>query len=134
MENNTENKTQDDAPRFRIEVETAYIEEQSIPENDHYVFTYTVTIHNSGKVGARLLGRHWVITDANGQVQEVLGEGVVGEKPFLRPGEDFRYTSGTALKTPVGSMQGSYQMRSELGEHFETPIAPFTLATPRALH
>ena len=120
--------------QIRIDVETAYIEAQSIPEKQHYVFSYTVTIRNKGMVAARLLGRHWIITDANGKVHEVMGEGVVGEKPFLRPGEDFRYTSGTALETPVGSMRGSYQMRSEEGEHFEAPIAPFTLAIPKSLH
>jgi len=120
--------------QIRIDVETAYIESQSIPEKHHYVFSYTVTIQNKGMIAARLLGRHWIITDANGKVQEVMGEGVVGEKPFLQPGEDFRYTSGTALETPVGSMRGSYQMRSEEGEHFEAPIAPFTLAIPKSLH
>ena len=117
-----------------VKVETSYIESQSAPEKNHYVFSYSVTIQNSGSVAARLLNRHWVITDANGKVQEVVGEGVVGQTPFLRPGEHFQYTSGTALETPVGSMQGSYQMRSEQGDHFDAPIAPFTLAIPRSLH
>ena len=117
-----------------VKVETSYIESQSAPERIHYVFSYSVTIHNAGSVAARLLNRHWVITDANGKVQEVVGEGVVGQTPFLRPGEHFQYTSGTALETPVGSMQGSYQMRSEQGDHFDAPIDPFTLAKPRSLH
>ena len=119
---------------INIQVETNYIESQSVPEENHYVFSYTITIRNEGGVAARLLNRHWIITDANGKVQEVIGEGVVGKQPFLRPGEDFSYTSGTALETPVGSMQGSYHMRGEDGRHFEAPIAPFSLATPRALH
>lgn len=120
--------------QIEVKVETSYIESQSAPEKNHYVFSYSVTIHNAGSVAARLLNRHWVITDANGKVQEVVGEGVVGQTPFLRPGEHFQYTSGTALETPVGSMQGSYQMRSEQGDHFDAPIAPFTLAIPRSLH
>ena len=120
--------------QIEIEVETAYIEAQSVPEQDRYVFSYTITIRNQGTEAARLLNRHWIITDANGKVQEVAGEGVVGKKPFLRPGETFNYTSGTALETPVGSMHGSYQMRTEAGEHFDAPIAPFTLAAPLSLH
>jgi ApaG protein len=119
---------------INIQVETSYVESQSVPEENHYVFSYTITIRNDGGVAARLLNRHWIITDANGKVQEVVGEGVVGKQPFLRPGEDFSYTSGTALETPVGSMQGSYHMRSEDGRHFDAPIAPFSLARPRALH
>ena len=125
---------QHNPPQITIQVETAYIESQSIPEKDHYVFSYTVTVRNSGQQAARLLGRHWVITDANGKVQEVVGEGVVGKKPLIGPGEDFSYTSGTSLETPVGSMHGKYQMRSETGEHFDAPIPPFTLAIPRSLH
>ena len=120
--------------QIEVKIETSYIESQSAPEKNHYVFSYSVTIQNTGSVAARLLNRHWVITDANGKVQEVVGEGVVGQTPFLRPGEHFQYTSGTALETPVGSMQGSYQMRSEQGDHFDAPIAPFTLAIPRYLH
>jgi ApaG protein len=119
---------------IHIDVETTYIESQSVPDKNHYVFSYTITIRNDSDEAARLLGRHWVITDANGKEQEVVGEGVVGQKPFLKPGEDFRYTSGTALETPVGSMRGSYQMRSEHGEHFDALIPPFTLAIPRSLH
>jgi ApaG protein len=120
--------------RIEVNVRTAYIEGQSNPAEDHYVFAYTITIRNTGDTAARLISRHWLITDADGEVQEVFGEGVVGQQPFLRPGEDFSYTSGTTLPTPVGTMQGSYQMQSESGEKFEAPIAPFTLALPHILH
>jgi len=116
------------------QISVRVIESQSIPEQNRYVFSYTITISNTGTVAARLLNRHWIITDANGQVQEVVGEGVVGKQPFLKPGENFSYTSGTALETPLGTMQGSYQMRSETGAHFDTTIAPFTLAIPNSLH
>lgn len=119
---------------IQVDVRTAYIEEQSNPVDDSYVFAYTITIRNTGATSARLISRHWLITDANGDVQEVFGEGVVGEQPYLRPGEDFSYTSGTSLPTPVGTMQGSYQMRSESGTLFDAPIAPFSLAVPHKLH
>lgn len=117
-----------------IEVETSYIDEQSDPEHNRFVFAYTITIHNSGEMPAKLLSRHWVITDSNGKVQEVRGEGVVGEQPHLQPGESFQYTSGTILETAVGSMQGSYQMMADDGVEFEAPISPFTLSIPRTLH
>jgi ApaG protein len=125
-----------DAPSHRIdiEVQTSYIEGQSAPESNRYVFSYTITIRNKGSQGARLLDRHWLITDANGKLQEVRGEGVVGEQPHLRPGEHFRYTSGTMIETPVGSMQGSYGMLSDSGERFDAEIKPFTLSQPRTLH
>ncbi len=117
-----------------VDVKTAYIESQSSPEDGHYVFSYTIRIRNDGAEAAQLINRHWIITDANGKVQEVVGEGVVGQQPLLRPGEDFHYTSGTSLETPVGSMHGSYQMRTESGDQFDAPIAPFTLAIPRSLN
>ena len=98
------------------------------------MFAYTITIRNEGTVPARLLSRHWIITDANGKVQEVVGDGVVGEQPHLEPGEGFRYSSGAILETPVGSMQGRYRMVADDGEHFDAPIAPFTLAVPGLLH
>lgn len=120
--------------QISVDVETTYVESQSRPEQDHYVFAYTITIANTGETSARLLTRHWIITDANGHTQEVHGEGVVGEQPFLRPGERFRYTSGTSLETPVGTMEGSYQMRNEEGEFFDAPIAPFSLAIPKSLN
>ena len=120
--------------RIRVDVVTQFVEEQSNPQDGRYVFAYTITIRNEGPVPARLLSRHWIITDANGKVQEVRGEGVVGEQPYLKPGQGFRYTSGTVLETPVGAMQGSYQMVDDDGLQFDAPIAPFTLAMPGTLH
>lgn len=117
-----------------VTVETAFIPEQSDPQQDRYVFAYTVTITNTGSTAAQLVSRHWVITDAANKVQEVRGLGVVGEQPLLKPGERFEYTSGTAINTPVGTMYGSYQMVAEDGEHFDAEIPLFTLAMPRVLH
>ena len=117
-----------------IHVETSYIEAQSAPDEDQYAFSYTITIHNTGTEAAKLLNRHWVITDANGKIEEVRGEGVVGEQPYLKPGEAFRYTSGAMLDTPVGSMEGEYEMVSDNGRHFLAPIPPFSLAVPNKLH
>ncbi len=117
-----------------VEVESNYIEEQSDPDEGRYVFSYTITISNQGALAAKLLTRHWIITDANQKVQEVRGEGVVGQQPFLRPGEAFRYTSGCLLETPVGSMRGSYQMVAEDGTDFSAQIPMFTLSMPRVLH
>jgi len=117
-----------------VEVETDYIEGQSEPDNERYVFSYTITIRNEGGAPAQLLSRHWLITDANGNVQEVKGEGVVGEQPHLKPGEGFQYTSGAMITTPVGSMQGTYQMVTDQGDEFDTEIPAFTLAIPRTLH
>ncbi len=119
---------------FTIEVATDYVKEQSEPDIGRYVFAYTITIANKGDVAARLLSRHWVITDANGKVQEVSGDGVVGEQPHLNPGESFRYSSGAVLETPVGAMQGLYRMEADNGVSFDAPIAPFTLAVPGLLH
>ncbi|HEX7966306.1 MAG TPA: Co2+/Mg2+ efflux protein ApaG [Gammaproteobacteria bacterium] len=119
---------------IRVDVETAYVAAQSDPEQNRFVFSYTITIRNQGSVPAKLLTRHWVITDSNGKVQEVHGEGVVGEQPHIKPGEGYRYSSGAALETPVGSMQGAYQMINDQGETFDAPIAPFRLAVPGMLH
>lgn len=119
---------------IQIDVASRYVEEQSAPEQDRYVFAYTVTIRNVGTISAKLLSRHWIITDANGKVQEVRGEGVVGEQPYLRPGEGFQYTSGTMLETPVGSMHGSYQMHTDDGLDFDAEIPIFTLSMPNTLH
>jgi ApaG protein len=119
---------------IRIQVATQYVDDQSEPDIDRYVFAYTITIQNLSDVPAQLLSRHWVITDANGKVQEVTGDGVVGEQPKLKPGETYRYSSGTVLETPVGAMQGSYRMHTEDGIDFEAPIPPFTLAVPGMLH
>jgi len=119
---------------IQVSVETTYVDGQSSPQDARFVFAYTITITNEGSKPAKLLTRHWVITDANGKVQEVRGEGVVGEQPNLAPGQGFRYTSGAVLETPVGSMQGSYQMQAEDGHRFEAPIAAFSLAIPGMLH
>ncbi len=125
-----------DKPHYGIEVRarSQYVPEQSEPSRDRYVFAYRVTIENNGAVAAQLLNRHWIITDANGKVQEVRGEGVIGEQPRLEPGASFRYTSGTVIGTPVGSMQGSYEMVAESGIRFDVVIPPFSLATPTSLH
>jgi ApaG protein len=120
--------------KIRVDVDTTYLEDQSDPKERRYVFSYTITIRNEGEVPARLLTRHWIITDSNGKVQEVRGEGVVGEQPYLKPGQGFRYSSGAVLETPVGAMQGSYQMVSDDGEQFDAPISPFRLAMPGLLH
>lgn len=119
---------------IQIGVKTAYLPEQSSPEENRYAFSYTITILNQGEEPAKLLNRHWIITDANGKVQEVRGEGVVGEKPYLRPGEGFEYTSGTLLDTPVGSMEGEYELVADSGGRFMAPIPAFSLSVPRALH
>ena len=117
-----------------VEARPHYIEAQSLPEQNRFVFAYTITITNVGLVAARLMTRHWIITDANGKVQEVNGEGVVGEHPYLQPGDSFRYTSAAMIETPVGVMQGQYRMQSDLGESFSAPIPRFTLSIPRILH
>jgi ApaG protein len=120
--------------QIAVDVSTQYIEDQSSPDEQHYVFAYTITISNTGEIAARLLTRHWIITDANAKVQEVRGEGVVGHQPHLQPGESFEYTSAAVLETPVGSMEGSYQMHADDGTEFDAPIAPFRLCVPHVLH
>jgi len=120
--------------KIRVDVDTSYLEDQSDPKERRYVFSYTITIRNEGSVPARLLTRHWIITDSNGKVQEVRGEGVVGEQPYLKPGQGFRYSSGAVLETPVGAMEGSYQMVADDGAQFNAPISPFRLAMPGMLH
>ena len=117
-----------------VEVTPSYIKEQSDPQNNHFVFSYTVTISNTGLIAAKLLTRHWIITDGNGAVQEVKGDGVVGEQPHLNPGEGFEYTSGTFMKTPVGTMHGTYQMITDDGVKFDATIPSFTLSVPNFLH
>lgn len=118
--------------QISVKVETSYIEEQSDPSADRFVFAYTITIKNEGTLAAQLLNRHWVITDSNGKVQEVKGEGVVGEQPHLKPGDRFRYTSGAILETEVGSMEGSYEMQDDRGNRFQAPIMAFSLTSPAA--
>jgi len=118
------------ANKISVEVETSYVDEQSDPNERRYVFSYTITIRNEGEVPARLLTRHWIITHGSGKVQEVRGDGVVGEQPHLKPGQGFRYSSGAVLETPVGAMQGSYEMIDDDGQRFDVPIRPFRLAMP----
>jgi ApaG protein len=117
-----------------VRVQSEYLPEQSNPAESRYVFAYHVKITNQGDHAARLLTRHWVIMDGEARVQEVRGDGVVGEQPQLAPGETYEYSSGTVLETPVGSMHGSYGMIDEAGLRFEAPIPAFTLAIPRVLH
>lgn len=117
-----------------VSVEASFIDDQSKPQENRYVFSYTITIHNRGSMSARLLSRRWIITDANGDIREVQGDGVVGEQPSLRPGEGYEYTSGAILETAVGTMHGSYQMIGEDGTHFDADIPSFVLSIPRTLH
>jgi ApaG protein len=120
--------------RIRVFVESEFLPEQSDPMSRRWVFAYHVTIRNEGKVAAKLLTRHWIITDGEERVQEVHGEGVIGEQPSLAPGQSFEYTSGCVLETRVGSMHGSYQMLAEDGHCFDATIPAFTLAPPHSLH
>ena len=117
-----------------VYIQPIYMEDQSDPNEDRYVFSYNVTIENSGGVPVRLLSRHWIITDANGRKKEIQGKGVVGEQPHLEPGESFRYTSWAMLETPIGCMHGSYHLVTDSGDNFEKGIPAFTLTTPNQLH
>ena len=117
-----------------VSAEVKYLPDQSDEAKRRYVFAYTITITNNGTVPAQLVTRHWIITDANGEVQEVKGEGVVGEQPHLKSGQSFQYTSGAAIATPVGTMRGTYQMVADDGVRFDATIPEFTLAMPRTLH
>jgi len=125
-----------ESKRYELTVEPVarFLADQSDPAKNEYVFTYTITITNTGDIAAQLLGRHWIITDADHKVQEVKGLGVVGQQPLLQPGESFEYTSGASIPTSVGTMQGSYQMLAADGKAFDAPIPPFTLSVPRTLH
>jgi ApaG protein len=125
-----------DSKRYEITVmsKAMFLADQSDPGKNQFVFSYTITITNTGDVAAQLISRHWLITDADHRVQEVKGLGVVGQQPMLKPGESFEYTSGASIPTPVGTMRGSYQMMAEDGQAFEAPIPPFTLSVPRTLH
>ncbi len=125
-----------DHSQYQITVEAVsqFVPDQSKPDDNHFVFAYTITVRNEGAVAAQLLSRHWVIKDANGKVREVTGEGVVGEQPHVQPGEGFQYTSGAVLETSVGTMRGSYRMLADDGREFEAEIPEFTLSIPRTLH
>jgi len=119
---------------IRVSVETQYVEEQSQVDHRRFVYTYTILIENQGDNAAQLISRHWIITDANEEVQEVIGQGVVGEQPYLKPGESYRYTSGVVLNTPTGMMRGSYTLRCDDGIEFKADIPAFSLVVPKALH
>jgi ApaG protein len=120
--------------QIAITVRTWFVDDQSEPAESRFVFAYNIKIENQGEVPAQLISRHWVITDETGKVQEVRGDGVIGEQPHLRPGESFEYTSGAVLETSLGTMRGSYQMQADDGLSFDAVIAPFTLCIPRTLH
>lgn len=124
----------DNPYQIQVKVRTRYLNDQSSPEQGRFVFSYTITISNLGLLPAKLIHRHWVITDADGGVEEVRGRGVVGEQPSIDPGSEYQYTSGAVLKTPVGSMKGSYGMLATDGQSFEAKIPVFTLAVPHLLH
>ena len=116
--------------QIRIDVETSFLEEQSDPKEQRYVFAYTITISNESPRTAQLRTRHWIITDGRGAIEEVRGDGVVGEQPRLAPGQSFQYTSGCVLTTPIGTMHGTYRMWRDDGTYFDAVIAPFSLASP----
>jgi len=120
--------------KIKVEVESTYLAEQSDPNQERFVFAYNITIRNQGSIPAKLLNRHWVITDANGKIEEVRGEGVVGDQPHLQPGEQYEYSSGAILKTPVGAMEGDYEWVDDLGKHFIAPIPVFSLQTPNTVN
>ncbi len=119
---------------INIRVSTNYIKEQSQPDAGRYVYSYTITLNNEGEAAAKLIGRHWIITDALDVAQEVQGIGVVGEQPRLEPGEEYTYTSGVVLETETGSMHGSYEMQNDQGERFDAEIPAFVLVPPHAMH
>lgn len=123
-------------PRYQVDVSvtTRFLAEQSQPEHDRFAFAYSITVRNNGSLPARLLSRHWIITDGDGHVEEVRGEGVVGQQPLIDVGKSHSYSSGTVMTTKVGTMQGTYQMLAEDGKRFDAVIKPFRLAVPGALH
>jgi ApaG protein len=120
--------------RINVEIETSYLPDQSDPDDSRFAFSYTITVRNDGDAPARLMQRHWLFTDANGKTQEVHGDGVLGQQPHLKPGQGFRYSSGTVLETPVGTMQGRYEMIGDDGKRFDAPIPVFRLSMPGILH
>lgn len=128
------NSPMSDKHSIEVTARSQYLADKSDERNDHYVFAYTITIRNKGAETAQLISRHWVITDGGSDVQEVKGLGVVGAQPTLKPGESFEYTSGAAIRTPVGTMRGTYQMQGADGAKFDAPIPEFTLSVPRVLH
>ena len=123
-----------DNNEISISIDTTYLHQESDPENNKFYFFYTVSIVNKGNIGAKLLSRHWVIEDANGKVQDVKGEGVVGDQPYINPGDEYQYTSGTVLETSLGTMKGSYQMINDSESYFDAEIPEFILTIPRVIH
>lgn len=123
-----------DTPRVCVNVQSSYIASQSDPEEDRYVFAYTITIRNLGRTAVQLLGRYWLITNGNGRETEVQGEGVIGEQPLIEAGSEFQYTSGAVIETPMGTMQGHYKMIDSEGEAFRIEIPVFRLAIPTQIH
>ena len=121
-------------PRVCVQVQSIYVETQSIPDEERFVFAYTVTIRNLGRSNVQLIGRYWLITNSNGRQTEVQGEGVIGEQPLILPGNEFQYTSGAVLETPLGTMEGHYEMVDHLGQSFRTVIPVFRLAIPALIH
>src|SRR5512140_1853157 len=136
MRQTTTTNSMPDAKKYRVAVtaHSTYLPDQSDEEEDRYVFAYTIRITNTGSISAQLVSRHWIITDADNQVQEVRGMGVVGEQPLLKPGDTFEYSSGSSIPTAVGTMRGTYQLVAEDGTRFEAPIPEFALSVPRVLH
>jgi ApaG protein len=126
--------TESEKYRIKVEATAEFVAGQSAPEDDRYVFAYHITITNVGTVAAQLISRHWVITDGTGKTQEVRGLGVIGEQPTLAPGQQFTYSSGSVIETPVGTMHGTYEMAADDGHRFEAEIPAFMLAMPRVLH
>lgn len=126
--------TEDSTYTIEVQVQSRFVPAESKPQANYFVFAYTVRLRNAGSMPAQLVARHWMITDANGKVREVSGDGVIGEQPWIRPGDGFEYTSGAVLETPVGTMRGSYQMLADDGTRFEARIPTFTLSIPRTLH
>ncbi|MDB5866184.1 MAG: Mg2+/Co2+ transport protein [Betaproteobacteria bacterium] len=120
--------------KITVQAKVTFIPDQSDSESNRYAFAYTITVTNTGTLAARLISRHWIITDSESQVQEVRGDGVVGEQPLLEPGQSFQYTSGAIIATPVGTMRGTYHMLADDGTKFDADIPEFTLAMPRMLH
>lgn len=120
--------------QIQVEVKSDFIPDQSAPEKERFVFSYTITIRNVGSIAAQLINRHWIITDANGNVEEVSGKGVVGQQPRIQPGEHYEYSSGAILKTPIGAMEGDYEMVDDQGKHFLATIPVFSLQMPNSIN
>ncbi|ACT14651.1 Co2+/Mg2+ efflux protein ApaG [Pectobacterium aroidearum] len=122
------------APRVCVQVQSFYVESQSEPDEERFVFAYTITVRNLGRHEVQLLGRYWLITNGNGRQTEVQGEGVVGEQPIIHPGSEFQYTSGAVIETPLGTMEGHYHMTDHQGKAFQVSIPVFRLAIPSLIH